>query len=127
MEKPIEESRPTPWACSKPTTGPATSASWKIRWNDRSLWKREHDFPRRTSRKDSQQGSAETPQIRHPLEFQRADSGSGIDLEKYIQELEKSYILNALEASDGVGTRAAELLKKTYRSFRHYSKKYNIR
>jgi DNA-binding NtrC family response regulator len=52
---------------------------------------------------------------------------SGIDLEKFIQDLEKNYILNALEASDGVGTRAAELLKMTYRSFRHYSKKYNIR
>ena len=52
---------------------------------------------------------------------------SGIDLEKYIQELERSYILTALEASDGVGTRAAELLKMSYRSFRHYSKKYNIR
>ncbi len=32
----------------------------------------------------------------------------------------------ALEACDGVGTRAAELLKMSYRSFRHYSKKYNI-
>ena len=52
---------------------------------------------------------------------------SGIDLEKYVQELEKNYILSALEASDGVGTRAAELLKMSYRSFRHYSKKYNIR
>jgi two-component system response regulator PilR (NtrC family) len=52
---------------------------------------------------------------------------SGIDLEKFIQDLERNYILNALEASDGVGTRAAELLKMTYRSFRHYSKKYNIR
>jgi two-component system response regulator PilR (NtrC family) len=52
---------------------------------------------------------------------------AGIDLEKYVQDLEKNYILAALEASDGVGTRAAELLKMSYRSFRHYSKKYNIR
>jgi len=52
---------------------------------------------------------------------------AGIDLEKHIQDLEKAYILNALEACDGVGTRAADLLKMTYRSFRHYSKKYNIR
>jgi two-component system, NtrC family, response regulator PilR len=51
----------------------------------------------------------------------------GIDLEKEVQGLEKDYILAALAASDGVGTRAAELLKMTYRSFRHYSKKYNIR
>ena len=52
---------------------------------------------------------------------------SGIDLEKSIQDLERAYIVAALEASGGVGTRAAELLKMTYRSFRHYSKKYNTR
>ena len=53
--------------------------------------------------------------------------GEGIDLEKSVQEMERAYILAALEASDGVGTRAAELLKMSYRSFRHYSKKYNAR
>jgi two-component system response regulator PilR (NtrC family) len=52
---------------------------------------------------------------------------TGMDLEKYIQDLEKAYILTALKTCDGVGTRAAELLKMSYRSFRHYSKKYNIR
>jgi two-component system response regulator PilR (NtrC family) len=52
---------------------------------------------------------------------------SGIDLEKSVQDMERAYIIAALEASDGVGTRAAELLKMTYRSFRHYSKKYNTR
>jgi len=52
---------------------------------------------------------------------------SGVDLEKSVQDMERAYILAALQASDGVGTRAAELLKMSYRSFRHYSKKYNIR
>lgn len=52
---------------------------------------------------------------------------SGMDLEKSVQEMEKAYILAALEACEGVGTRAADLLKMSYRSFRHYSKKYNIR
>ena len=51
---------------------------------------------------------------------------AGINLEQYIQDTERAYIVAALEASDGVGTRAAELLGMTYRSFRHYSKKYNI-
>jgi two-component system, NtrC family, response regulator PilR len=51
----------------------------------------------------------------------------GIDLEKHVQDLEKDYILAALDACEGVGTHAAELLKMSYRSFRHYSKKYNIR
>jgi two-component system response regulator PilR (NtrC family) len=50
----------------------------------------------------------------------------GIDLERHIQDTERAYILAALEASDGVGTHAAELLKMNYRSFRHYAKKYNI-
>jgi two-component system response regulator PilR (NtrC family) len=50
----------------------------------------------------------------------------GLDLEKHIQDLERAYIVAAIEACDGVGTRAAELLKMNYRSFRHYSKKYNV-
>jgi len=50
----------------------------------------------------------------------------GLDLEKLIQDTERAYILAALENSRGVGTHAAELLKMTYRSFRHYAKKYNI-
>ncbi len=50
----------------------------------------------------------------------------GLDLERHVQDTERTYILAALEASGGVGTRAAELLNMTYRSFRHYSKKYNI-
>jgi two-component system, NtrC family, response regulator PilR len=50
----------------------------------------------------------------------------GINLEKHIQDMEKAYIIAALDASEGVGTHAAEKLKMSYRSFRHYSKKYNI-
>ena len=49
-----------------------------------------------------------------------------MDLEKHIQETERAYIVAALEASGGTGTRAAELLKMSYRSFRHYVKKYGI-
>ncbi len=50
----------------------------------------------------------------------------GMDLEKHLQDTERAFILAALEKSDGVGTRAAELLRMSYRSFRHYAKKYNI-
>ncbi len=50
----------------------------------------------------------------------------GLDLVKHTEEMERAYIVAALEACGGVGTRAAELLKMSYRSFRHYSKKYNI-
>jgi transcriptional regulator with GAF, ATPase, and Fis domain len=50
----------------------------------------------------------------------------GLDLVKHVQELERAYIVAALDASGGVGTRAAELLRMSYRSFRHYSKKYSV-
>ena len=50
----------------------------------------------------------------------------GIDFEKEIAQAERRYLLAALEKSEGVRTRAAELLKITYRSFRHYAKKHNV-
>jgi two-component system response regulator PilR (NtrC family) len=50
----------------------------------------------------------------------------GLDLEKYIQDLERSFLLAAMERSGGVRTRAADALKMSYRSFRHYAKKYGI-
>jgi two-component system response regulator PilR (NtrC family) len=50
----------------------------------------------------------------------------GLNFEKFIADMERTYILAAIEASGGVGTRAAERLKISYRSFRHYIKKYNI-
>jgi two-component system, NtrC family, response regulator PilR len=50
----------------------------------------------------------------------------GLDFEKFIADTERTHILAALEATGGVGTRAAERLRISYRSFRHYLKKYNI-
>jgi two-component system response regulator PilR (NtrC family) len=50
----------------------------------------------------------------------------GLSLEEHIQSLERSYLLAALERSGGVRTQAAGLLKMSYRSFRHYAKKYGV-
>lgn len=50
----------------------------------------------------------------------------GLDFEKYVAEIERSLIEQALQQSGGVQTRAAELLKVSYRSFRHLLKKYEI-
>lgn len=50
----------------------------------------------------------------------------GMDMERYIAELEKSMILSALKQSNGVQTKAADMLKLSYRSFRHLLKKYDI-
>jgi two-component system, NtrC family, response regulator PilR len=50
----------------------------------------------------------------------------GIDFEKEIAEAERRYLQAALEKASGVRTRAAEMLKISYRSFRHYAKKHNL-
>jgi two-component system response regulator PilR (NtrC family) len=66
-------------------------------------------------------GASAVPQNEKPVFL-----NGGVDLEKYLQDTERAYIMAALEASGGVGTRAAEMLKMSYRSFRHVIKKYNI-
>jgi len=50
----------------------------------------------------------------------------GLDFETRMSQIEKQYLLAALRAAEGVRTHAAELLRMSYRSFRHYAKKYNI-
>src|SRR5256885_10249796 len=50
----------------------------------------------------------------------------GVDFEREIANAERHYLQAALEKSSGIRTRAAELLKISYRSFRHYAKKHNI-
>jgi two-component system, NtrC family, response regulator PilR len=50
----------------------------------------------------------------------------GIDLERYIADIEKSLLQSALRRSSGTQTRAAELLRLSYRSFRHMMKKYDL-
>src|SRR3989454_640061 len=50
----------------------------------------------------------------------------GVDMEKYVADIERSLIQAALVQSHGVQTRAADLLKISYRSFRHLVKKYEL-
>jgi two-component system response regulator PilR (NtrC family) len=50
----------------------------------------------------------------------------GIDFDGVMAETEKLYLRAALEKADGVRTHAAELLKISYRSFRHLAKKHNL-
>ena len=50
----------------------------------------------------------------------------GMDMEKYVADIEKSLLLAALSQSQGVQTRAADVLKISYRSFRHLMKKYEL-
>ncbi len=50
----------------------------------------------------------------------------GIDMERYVADIERALIQNALRQSGGVQTKAAEMLKLSYRSFRHLLKKYDL-
>jgi two-component system response regulator PilR (NtrC family) len=55
------------------------------------------------------------------------DLGEGFDLEARGEELYRHYIALALERAGGVQTKAAELLGMSFRSFRYYAKKFNLR
>jgi len=57
-----------------------------------------------------------------------ADSlpADGLDMENYVADIERTLLQSALRQSNGVQTRAAEMLKLSYRSFRHLMKKYDI-
>jgi len=50
----------------------------------------------------------------------------GMDMERYVAEVEISLLKSALAQCNGVQTRAADLLKISYRSFRHLMKKYEL-
>jgi two-component system response regulator PilR (NtrC family) len=52
---------------------------------------------------------------------------SGFDLEAHVQQIERGYISEALRRAGGVQVKAAELLGMSFRSFRYYVKKYNLR
>jgi two-component system response regulator PilR (NtrC family) len=52
---------------------------------------------------------------------------AGFDLEAHVKEIERAYIAQALERAGGVQVKAAELLGMSFRSFRYYVKKYNLR
>src|SRR6516162_3417874 len=60
----------------------------------------------------------------HAENFQIPDGG--IDLERVIAETERRYLQAALDKAGGVRTQAAELLKISYRSFRHFAKKHSL-
>jgi DNA-binding NtrC family response regulator len=50
----------------------------------------------------------------------------GLDMEKYVAQIERSLLLASLSQSHGVQTKAAYVLGISYRSFRHLMKKYEL-
>jgi two-component system response regulator PilR (NtrC family) len=50
----------------------------------------------------------------------------GVDFEAQVSKMERQFLQAALDAAGGVRSRAADLLRMSYRSFRHYAKKYRL-
>jgi two-component system response regulator PilR (NtrC family) len=52
---------------------------------------------------------------------------AGFDLEEHVKGIERGFIAQALQRAGGVQVKAAELVGMSFRSFRYYVKKYNLR
>jgi two-component system response regulator PilR (NtrC family) len=50
----------------------------------------------------------------------------GVGMEVYVANIERTLLQNSLDHSNGVQTKAADLLSISYRSFRHLMKKYEL-
>ena len=61
-----------------------------------------------------------------PIRLMADLPAEGINLEAYVENLQKGFITEALRRTNGVQVKAAQLLQMTYRSFRHYLQKYNL-
>ncbi|HKC71703.1 MAG TPA: sigma-54 dependent transcriptional regulator, partial [Terriglobales bacterium] len=71
-------------------------------------------------------GSSTTVAVAGTNGFGESLPGDGLDMENYVANIERTLLQSALRQSNGVQTRAAEMLKLSYRSFRHLMKKYDI-
>ncbi|MGO9830756.1 MAG: sigma-54-dependent transcriptional regulator [Myxococcaceae bacterium] len=61
-----------------------------------------------------------------PLEGPAPELAETFSLERYLDEAERRYLLEALRRADGVKTRAASLLGLTFRSFRYRLAKHGL-
>ncbi len=68
-----------------------------------------------------------TPEILASVEPGIGPLPEQIDLEAFLDEQRRRYMVAALEACGGVQTRAAERLGMTFRSFRYFAKKFGLR
>ena len=56
-----------------------------------------------------------------------AETGSGFNLERHLQDIERSHLERALERAGGVQTRAADVLGLSFRQFRYLMKKHGLK
>ena len=56
-----------------------------------------------------------------------AEAGDGFNLERHLQDIERSHLERALGRAGGVQTHAADALGLSFRQFRYLVKKYGIK
>jgi two-component system response regulator PilR (NtrC family) len=56
-----------------------------------------------------------------------AEAADGFNLERHLQDIERSHLERALERAGGVQTRAADVLGLSFRQFRYLMKKHGIK
>jgi two-component system response regulator PilR (NtrC family) len=56
-----------------------------------------------------------------------AETGDGFNLERHLQDIERSHLERALERAGGVQTRAADVLGLSFRQFRYLMKKHGLK
>ncbi len=115
------------WMPSAATSGRATSANWKTRSNALSPWRPGEEL-RVELPAERPKARAAAAGVGGPVFGSLPGSvlPEGVDMEKYVADIERSLLLAALAQSNGVQTRAADVLKISYRSFRHLVKKYDF-
>ncbi|HYB94840.1 MAG TPA: sigma-54 dependent transcriptional regulator [Vicinamibacterales bacterium] len=68
-------------------------------------------------------GRPATPRPGDPV----GDTGAGFNLERHLQDIERSHLERALDRAGGVQTRAADVLGLSFRQFRYLMKKHAIK
>jgi two-component system response regulator PilR (NtrC family) len=58
---------------------------------------------------------------------QIGQAGDGFNLERHLQDIERSHLERALERAHGVQTRAADVLGLSFRQFRYLMKKHGLK
>jgi two-component system response regulator PilR (NtrC family) len=86
----------------------------------------ERSFILETSAELSAQHLPDSVSTNHRMRGVTDFPDEGFDLESYVENLQKGFLEEALRRTSGVQVKAAELLRMSYRSFRHYMQKYNI-
>ena len=118
---------PNRWICCGDMIGPATFGCWRTRSSAPSPCRNgdplQVELPNERSKARAAAAAASAGGGGATGVALPAD---GMDMERYIADVERSLLQSALRRSQGVQTRAAEMLKLSYRSFRHMMKKYDL-